>query len=74
MKAVIRYALLALTVWAALELYREGPREAFGGALSGWLEAPAERESGRAASDAFQRAYDKSEQRVDALLANDEAS
>jgi hypothetical protein len=60
-----------LAVWTAVEIYTEGLDGAFGGLFAGYadaLEAPAGRASPNRATDAFQRAYNKSESRVDALL------
>lgn len=63
--------LIVLAVWTAVEIYNEGVDGAFGGLFAGYtdaFDAPAGRSSPDRATDAFQRAYNKSESRVDALL------
>jgi hypothetical protein len=68
MGRVLGIALFALAVWVGLEFYQHGVDGAFGGLLSGRLEAPAQRSTPDRATDAFQRAYNKSETRVEQLL------
>jgi hypothetical protein len=63
--------LILLGIWTGIEVYTEGVNGAFGGLFSGFsssVEAPAERSTPDRAADAFQRAYNKSEERVDRLL------
>ncbi|MCP5045233.1 MAG: hypothetical protein GY944_29755 [bacterium] len=75
MRKVIAIIVLAIAIWTGVEVYTRGVDGAFGGLFvnglgetTAMLDAPAGRsESGRT-MDAFQRAYDKSEQRVDDLL------
>ncbi len=64
---------IVVAIWAAVEVYTEGVGGAFGGLFSrlpgaSSVEAPANRSSPDRAADAFQRAYNKSEERVDRLL------
>jgi hypothetical protein len=63
--------LAILCVWAGVRLYREGADRAFGGVFARFgarLEAPARRETPDRAVDGFQRAWNKSETRVDRQL------
>jgi hypothetical protein len=72
MGRILGIGILALGIWIGLEVYNEGVDGAFGGAFSdvaSSLEAPAERSTPDRAADAFQRAYNKSESRVDQALA-----
>jgi len=55
-------------IWVGVEVYTKGVGGVFGGFFSSAFEAPAERSTPDRAADAFQRAYNKSEQRVDRLL------
>ncbi len=62
-----------LLVWVAVTVYNEGTDRAFGGffarlADSSALETPANRSTPDRSMDGFQRAYNKSETRVDRLL------
>ena len=72
MVKLFKIVLILLCVWTAVEVYSEGVNGAFGGLFAGLdgsvLEAPANRSTPDRAADAFQRAYNKSETRVDALL------
>jgi hypothetical protein len=72
MAKLLKIVLIVLCVWTAVEVYTEGVNGAFGGLFTGFdgsvLEAPANRSTPDRAADAFQRAYNKSETRVDALL------
>jgi hypothetical protein len=64
-------ALAILAIGAGVHVLREGPGRAFGGRLAGLaarFQAPAERESPDRPLDAFQRAWNRSEDRVDHLL------
>lgn len=63
--------LILLCVWTGVEIYTNGTAGAFGGLFSRFsedLNAPAQRSTPDRAADAFQRAYNKSEDRVDRLL------
>jgi hypothetical protein len=72
MAKLLKIVLILLCVWTAVEVYTEGVNGAFGGLFAGFdgsaLEAPANRSTPDRAADAFQRAYNKSETRVDAML------
>jgi len=75
MRKVIAISLLVLAVWVGVELYVRGSDGAFGGLFAGGLggasaafDAPGNRSTSDRTVDAFQRAYDKSEQRVERLL------
>ncbi len=64
---------IVVAIWTAVEVYSEGVGGAFGGLFSrlpgaSSFEAPANRSTPDRAADAFQRAYNKSEERVDRLL------
>jgi hypothetical protein len=63
--------LIVLAIWVGVEVYTKGVGGAFGGVLAGATDAPATRSTPDRALDAFQRAYDKSEQRVDRQLGED---
>lgn len=76
MRKIIAACLLILAVWVGVEVYNEGVDGAFDGLFVDGLgesmamfDAPANRSTSDRTMDAFQRAYDKSEQRVDRLLA-----
>ena len=60
-----------LAVWATVEVYNHGIDGAFGGVLGSAFEAPARRSTPDRAQDAFQRAYDLSEKRVETVLERD---
>jgi len=68
MGRVIAIGLIVLGIWGAVELYNNGIDGAFGGVFADAHEAPAERSTPNRAADAFQRAYNKSEERVDRQL------
>ena len=72
MAKLLKIVLILFCVWTAVEVYTEGVNGAFGGLFAGFadstFEAPANRSTPDRAADAFQRAYNKSETRVDALL------
>ncbi len=63
--------LVLLGIWATAEIYNHGIDGAFGGVLGSALEAPASRSTPDRAQDAFQRAYDLSEKRVETVLERD---
>jgi hypothetical protein len=68
--------LVVIAIWTGIEVYTRGVDGAFGGVFKGVsseLEAPAARSSPDRAADAFQRAYNKSETRVDELLREPDA-
>lgn len=69
---VMQFSAIALFLWIGAELYTEGPAGAFGGVLAGWVEEDESGTPGNAA-DAFQRAYDSSESRVDRMLEENDA-
>ena len=60
--------LIVLGVWVGLEVYTNGVDGAFGGMFADAYEPPATRSAPDRAADAFQRAYNKSEERVDRQL------
>jgi hypothetical protein len=73
MGKVIAIALIVIAIWVGLTIYTEGRDQAFGGLFarlldSSRLDAPATRSTPDRALDAFQRAYDKSEDRVERAL------
>lgn len=75
MRKVIALALLVIAVWTAGEVYLHGVGGAFGGLFFDGVEgstavddAPADQTTSHRTMDAFQRAYDKSESRVDKLM------
>ncbi len=67
MGRILGLALVVLAIWVGAEVYTHGVGGAFGGLLSS-LEAPADRSTPDRAADAFQRAYNTSERRVDQQL------
>jgi hypothetical protein len=67
MGRIFALAFIVLVIWAGAEVYTKGIGGAFGGLLSSF-EAPAERSAPDRAADAFQRAYNTSESRVDRQL------
>lgn len=67
MGRIFALALVVLAIWAGAEVYTKGVGGAFGGLLSSF-EAPADRSTPDRAADAFQRAYNASEERVDRQL------
>ena len=73
MGKVIAIALIVIAIWIGLTIYTQGPDQAFGGLFarafdSSQLDAPAARSTPDRALDAFQRAYDKSEDRVNRAM------
>ncbi len=62
---------MILAIWTGLEIYNHGLAGAFGGVLGSAFEAPANRSTPDRAQDAFQRAYNTSEKRVDRALERD---
>ncbi len=65
--------LIVIAIWVGLTVYTQGTDQAFGGLFarfsgSSTLDAPATRSTPHRAGDAFQRAYDESEDRVDRAL------
>jgi hypothetical protein len=63
--------LVILGIGAAVQVYREGADQAFGGVLGRFstrFQAPADRETLDRPLDGFQRAWNKSEDRVDQQL------
>jgi hypothetical protein len=71
MRRLIVPLLVMLAVWATAEIYNHGIDGAFGGVLGAAFEAPAARSTPDRAQDAFQRAYDLSEERVETVLERD---
>ena len=59
--------MFVVALWISAELYAKGADEAFGGVFAG-ERAPEPIARTQRASEAFQRAYDSSERRVDAVL------
>ncbi len=74
MANLFKIALALVAIWVAAEVYGSGVDGAFGGLFASRpdtsrLDAPANREApDRPAADAFQRAYNKSEGRVEEQL------
>jgi len=73
MGKLVGIALIVTAIWVGLTVYTQGTDQAFGGLFarfsdSSALEAPATRSTPQRAGDAFQRAYDESEDRVDRAL------
>ncbi len=68
MGKVFGIALIVIGIWVGLEVYTKGVGGAFGGIFANAYEAPAERSTPDRAADALQRAYNKSEERVDRQL------
>jgi len=71
MQRIFGILFIVVAIWAAIEVYTKGTAGAFGGIFGAGLEAPANRSTPDRAADAFQRAYNKSEQRVDDQLGNE---
>jgi len=59
---------LVLGIWIGVEVYTEGIDGAFGGILGSGTEVSEARSTPERARDAFQRAYDQSEERVNRQL------
>ncbi len=73
MARILKLALLALFVWASVEIYTNGFDGAFGGLFAQQKKTSVVDRTKLAttpqrAADAFQRAYDKSETRVEKML------
>ena len=68
MSRVISMSLIVLAVWIAAEVYSEGFDGAFGGALSSAKEVRTDNSTTDRRADALQRAYNKSESRVNQQL------
>ena len=68
MGRVVRIGLIVLGIWAAVEVYNNGVAGAFGGIFANAYEPPADGPPSGRAEDAFQRAFNKSEERVDRQL------
>jgi hypothetical protein len=68
MQRVFGILFIVVAIWAGVEIYTKGMEGAFGGLFGSGRDAPAHRATHERAADAYQRAYDKSEQRVDDLL------
>jgi len=71
MGRIIGMTLIVLAVWAAAEMYSEGLDGAFGGVLASGHEPSSDSSTSDRSADAFQRAYNKSEERVEKLLEQD---
>ena len=75
MRKIIAAILLILAVWVGVEVNAEGVDGAFGGLFVNgpesvaMIDAPPDRTTAKRTRDAFQRAYEKSEDRVEMLLA-----
>jgi hypothetical protein len=72
MGRLIGFILMLLAIWTAAEIYTNGLDGAFGGVLGSAFEAPADRSTPDRAQDAFQRAYNSSERRVEDVLERDQ--
>jgi len=68
MRRILTVTAIVLATWTALELHQEGLEGAFGGRLGAVLGGWTEPLRSERASTAFQRAYDESGERVDAIL------
>ncbi len=60
--------MIVSAIWLGAEVYTKGVDGAFGGFFASAFEAPANRSTPDRAADAFQRAYNKSADRVDQML------
>jgi hypothetical protein len=67
MGRIFAIALIVLAIWTGVEVYTKGVGGAFGGLLSSF-DPPRDRSAPNRAADAFQRAYNTSEKRVDRML------
>jgi hypothetical protein len=63
--------LIVCAIWVASEVYTKGLGGAFGGAFAREGESPEAVARSRHAAQAFQRAYNKSESRVDTALSKE---
>ncbi len=68
MGRLLTILLMVLALWIGVEVYTEVLHGAFGGLFGSAFEAPADRSTPDRAADAFQRAYNTSEERVDRAL------
>ena len=73
MGKIFVFALIAVVIWVGATVYDEGSERAFGGLFARLsrttaLDAPANRSTPDRAQDAFQRAWNKSEGRVEQAL------
>lgn len=68
MGRMIGIGLIVLGIWGAVEVYNKGVAGAFGGIFASAYEPPASGPPSGRAEDAFQRAFNKSEERVDRQL------
>ncbi|MCG8592283.1 MAG: hypothetical protein MJE66_23565 [Proteobacteria bacterium] len=69
MSKLIGILLFVLALWVGAEIYNEGVDGAFGGILGDEIErVTSEDSTPKRAANAFQRAYDRSEERVTDLL------
>jgi len=73
MRRVFVFLFLIVAIWVGLEVYTQGVGGAFGGLFSdlpgaSFADAPANHSTPDRAADAFQRAYNKSEERVEHQL------
>ena len=68
MERLFVISMIVAAIWAGAEVYTKGVDGAFGGIFASAFEAPANRSTPDRAADAFQRAYDKSGDRVDEML------
>jgi hypothetical protein len=79
MGKLIGIILIVVGIWVGMTVYTEGTDQAFGGVFAFFgassSEEPAAdaRSTPRRAADAFQRAYDKSLERVDRSLGEEES-
>ena len=72
MASILKLALLVLFVWASVEFYTNGLNGAFGGLFAQQMNTSVYRSgiatTPKRAAGAFQRAFDKSETRVEKML------
>ena len=76
MRRLIAISLMVLAIWTGAEIYDKGVERAFNGLFAGGNNrdkaastgASEDRSTSHRTADAFQRAYNKSESRVNALL------
>ena len=73
MGRVFVIALIVVAIWVGVTVFTQGADRAFGGLFAGTLGSPTSeatdtRSTPERAGDAFQRAYQESEDRVDRAL------
>jgi len=68
MNRLMALCIVVVAIWAAVEIFTKGLDGAFGGLLTSSEEVQHAETVSRRAAGAFQRAYDKSEGRVDNIL------